>query len=110
MPDRNSLLSSASVGVAIIGSAIGDQLLSLAGPVLALLVHIWTEQSRKKAIATDDPIRQLEKENLRFWRQAAVDWQARCEAAARELERFRKQSEPVAITPPFPPGEASTDA
>jgi hypothetical protein len=43
MSDRSTIFSSAAVGVSVIGSALGDQLLNLAGPVLALLVHCWTE-------------------------------------------------------------------
>lgn len=44
--DRSTILSSAAVGVSVVGSVVGDHLLSLLGPLLALAVHCWTE-SRK---------------------------------------------------------------
>jgi hypothetical protein len=46
MSDRSTILSSGAVGLSVIGSVIGDQILNLAGPLLALAVHCWTE-SRK---------------------------------------------------------------
>jgi hypothetical protein len=100
--DRNSLLSSASVGVAIIGSAIGDQLLSLAGPVLALLVHIWTQQREKR------DYRKL-RFRLDFAEASNLALKRKLYLATKELEHYRQPVSPV-ITPPFPPGEACSDA
>lgn len=42
MSHREEILSGATVGVAVVGSALGSLALSLAGPLLGLLIHIWT--------------------------------------------------------------------
>ena len=101
MTDRSSLFSSACVGIAIVGSAIGDQLVSLAGPLLALAISVWTEYRTKRADQRSNEERRHLRDKAEFYLRRA----ARAEA---ELARLR--SEPAAVTPPFPPGEAAADA
>jgi hypothetical protein len=48
MSDRSHLLSGFSVGVAVFGSAVGSLALSLAGPLLGLLIHMWNQHSAIK--------------------------------------------------------------
>ena len=47
-----SLLSSASVGLAIFGAvAAPETLLQVVGPLLALAIHVWTERTKARATA-----------------------------------------------------------
>ena len=48
-PEPTTVLSSAAVGLAIVGAALPETLLQVAGPLLALAVHLWTERTRVKA-------------------------------------------------------------
>jgi hypothetical protein len=54
MQDRQSALSSAAVGVAIIGAAVPDLFLQVIGPLLALAVHLWTERTARRLDGAKD--------------------------------------------------------
>jgi hypothetical protein len=49
MSDRSIVASGFSVGIAVIGSVVGNLALSLAGPLLALMVHLLSQHIETKA-------------------------------------------------------------
>jgi hypothetical protein len=65
MSDRSLLASGATVGVAIAGSAAGSLLISLAGPVLGLLIHIWTQYTSQRAKRDSDGL--IEHQRVRIF-------------------------------------------
>ena len=101
MVDRASLLSSVGVGVAIVGSAIGDQLLALAGPLLALAVSVWTEYRSRRSDHREEMERAGTCARAEYYLHRAM---------RAEADLVRMRAEPTAVTPPFAPGEAATDA
>ena len=75
--------------------------LQLAGPLLALAVHTWTESRQKKADRQSD-------RELKYYRSHARALSHRIDAQNLEIERLHGLQSP-SVVPPFPPGEACSD-
>jgi hypothetical protein len=109
MTDRNGAISTTGVVFAAVGAAVQDYALQILGLLVTVLVHMWTERNKRAAAQQDDS-------ELKRWRRKSRSQQHLIDSMQRRLDRaaaagYREPWEaPVAITPPFPPGEACSDA
>lgn len=101
MSHHTNEINFAGVTLAAIGTAAGDYALQLAGLVVTLIVAYWNLRSKK----FDGDALKLEVERQR----SRADFYMR-KAALAQTELVRLRSQPTAVSPPFPPGEAAADA
>jgi hypothetical protein len=77
--EHSAALSSVGVGVAVVGSVLHDYVLQVAGILIPLLVHLWTEQRLRKAAKNDD-------REMRYWRAQARALQHRIDGLTSRVE------------------------
>lgn len=86
----------------MLGSAVSAQILTVLGPLLALAVHEYTEYRERGRKHADS--------ELRYWKRRAKELGDEVIELRRAVVPIRVADLPVAIGPPFLPGEAAADA
>jgi hypothetical protein len=91
-------LSWTGVFCALVGTVRQEQLLTFASLVLTLAVHFWNGRAGKLQKLTAE---------LEYWKGRAYALDGRADQLAAEIKELKQAKGPVAIAPPFLPGEAS---
>jgi hypothetical protein len=103
--DRNSAISTTGVVFAAVGTALQDYGLQILGLLVTVLVHLWTERTKRLAAERDNGALSHLRRKCRSMQHLIDSLQHRLDQA--EAHGYRPPwQEPEAITPPFPPGEA----